>query len=89
MAHSLSAKKRIRQSITRRSLNRGRKARIHDLEKAFDQAILNADADQAQLQFRKLTGYLDKISLTSTMHQNTAARRKSSAARRLAKLQTS
>lgn len=89
MAHSLSAKKRIRQSITRRSRNRGRKARIHDLEKAFDQAVLKADADQAQLHFRKLSGYLDKISLTSTMHKNTAARKKSTAARRLAKLQTS
>ena len=89
MAHSLSAKKRIRQSITRRSRNRGRKARIHDLEKAFDQALLKADVDQAQLQFRKLTGYLDKISLTSTLHKNTAARKKSAAARRLAQLQTS
>ena len=89
MAHSLSAKKRIRQSITRRSRNRGRKARIRDLEKAFDQALLKADVDQAQLQFRKLTGYLDRISLTSTLHKNTAARKKSAAARRLAQLQTS
>ena len=88
MAHSLSAKKRIRQNVTRRSRNRGRKNRIHELEKAFDQALLKADADQAQLQFRKLNAYLDKIALTSTLHKNTVARKKSSAAKRLAQLQT-
>ena len=44
VAHSLSAKKRIRQNIKSRSRNRGRKARIHELEKAFDQALLR-DSD--------------------------------------------
>jgi len=88
VAHSLSAKKRIRQNITRRSRNRGRKARIRDLEKAFDQALLKADFDQAQLQFRKLSGYLDRIALTSTLHKNTVARKKSRAAKRLAQLQS-
>ena len=88
MAHSLSAKKRIRQNITRRSRNRGRKARIRDLEKAFEQALLKADVDQAQLQFRKLSGYLDRIALTSTLHKNTVARKKSRAFKRLAQLQS-
>lgn len=88
MAHSISAKKRIRQNITRRSRNRGRKARIRELEKAFDQALLKADAAEAQVSFRKLSGYLDKISLTSTMHKNTVARKKSRASKRLAQLQS-
>ena len=88
MAHSLSAKKRIRQNATRCSRNRGRKSRIRELEKAFDQALLKSDLDQAQLQFRKLAGYLDRIALTSTLHKNTVARRKSRAAKRLAQLQT-
>ncbi len=88
MAHSLSAKKRIRQNIKRRSLNRGRKARIRDLEKAFDQALIKPDLDQAQLQFRKLSGYLDRIALTSTLHKNTVARKKSRAAKQLAQLQS-
>ncbi len=89
MAHSLSAKKRIRQNVTRRSRNRGRKNRIRDLEKAFDQALLKPDPDQAQLQFRKLCGCLDKIALTSTLHKNTVARKKSAAAKRLAELKVS
>ena len=88
MAHSLSAKKRIRQNITRRSRNRGRKAHIRELEKAFNQALLKDDSDQAQLQFRKLFGYLDRIALTSTLHKNTVARKKSRAAKRLAQLKT-
>ena len=87
MAHSLSAKKRIRQSVKRRSQNRARKGTIREMEKAFDQALTKADLDQAQLQFRKLSGYLDKMALTSTLHRNTVARKKSRAAKRLAELQ--
>ena len=88
MAQSLSAKKRIRQNIKRRSHNRGRKSKIRELEKAFDQALTEGDPGQAQLRLRALSGYLDKIALTSTMHQNTVARKKSRAAKRLAKLKT-
>lgn len=58
------------------------------MEKAFEQAITTGDQDKAQTQFRALSGYLDKIALTSTLHKNTAARMKSRAARRLAKLKT-
>ena len=87
MAHSLSAKKRIRQGVTRRSRNRARKSRISELEKAFDQAVGKADLDQAQAEFRKLSGYLDKVALTSTLHRNTVARKKSRAAKRLAQIQ--
>ena len=88
MAHSLSAKKRIRQDVKRRSRNRGRKNKIRELEKAFEQALAGGDQDQAQLRLRALGGYLDKIALTSTLHKNTVARKKSRAAKRLAKLKT-
>jgi len=86
VAHSLSAKKRIRQNETRRSRNRGRKNEMRDLTKAFDEAILKADQDQAQQAFTKLTSHLDRIALTSTLHKNTAARKKSRAAKKLAQL---
>ena len=87
MAHSLSAKKRIRQNVTGRALNRGRKLRIHDLEKAFELALATGNHDQAQMQLKKLSAYLDKIALTSTLHKNTVARKKSRATKRLAGLQ--
>ena len=88
MAHSLSAKKRIRQDAKRRSRNRGRKNEMRELTKAFDEAIAKADQEQAQVEFRKLTAYLDEIALTSTLHKNTAARKKSRAARQLAELKS-
>ena len=86
MAHSLSAKKRIRQDVVRRSRNRGRKDEMRDLTKAFDEAILKGDQDQATQAFGKLISHLDQIALTSTLHKNTAARKKSQAAKKLAKL---
>ena len=86
MAHSLSAKKRIRQDATRRSRNRGRKNTMRDLSKAFDEAIVKGDQEGAQTALRKLTSYLDEISLSSTLHKNTAARKKSQAAKKLAQL---
>jgi len=58
------------------------------VEKAFEQALTKADVEQAEVQFRKLSGYLDKLGLTSTLHKNTVARKKSRAARRLAQLQS-
>ena len=86
MAHSLSAKKRIRQDATRRSRNRARKNEMRDLSKAFDDAIVKGDEKEAQEAFRKLTSYLDETALTSTLHKNTAARKKSRAAKKLAQL---
>ena len=86
MAHSLSAKKRIRQDVTRRSRNRGRKNTMRDLSKAFDEAIVKGDQEEAQTALRKLTSYLDEIALSSTLHKNTAARKKSRAAKKLAQL---
>ena len=86
MAHSLSAKKRIRQNATRRSRNRGRKDVMRDLSKAFDEAIAKGDEKEAQTALGKLTSCLDGTALTSTLHKNTAARKKSQAAKKLAKL---
>ena len=86
MAHSLSAKKRIRQNETQRSRNRGRKSTMRELTKAFDEAIAKGDEKEAQTAFRKLTACLDGTALTSTLHKNTAARKKSQAAKKLAQL---
>ncbi len=89
MAHSLSAKKRIRQNATRRSQNRGRKEQMRTLEKDFETALTAGDQAQAQAKFKELSAYLDKIALTSTLHRNTVARKKSRANKRLAQLKAS
>ncbi len=84
-----SAKKRVRQGKKRNALNKWRKVRIKDQIKTFLAAVQAQDVDLAQTEFRKACGLLDKTACTSTMHRNTAARRKSSMSRRLKALQTS
>ncbi len=58
-------------------MNHWRKRRIKDQVKSFLQAIQNHDVKAAETEFRKTCGILDKVACTSTMHRNTAARRKS------------
>ena len=83
MAHSLSAKKRIRQNIARRNINRARKSRVKTQIKRFKEALTAGDLQKATEQFRLVVKRLDQISATSTMHKKTAARKKSRLAKRL------
>jgi len=85
--NSVSAKKRVRQNATCRALNRYRKLRIKDQEKSFLRAVQEQNVDQAQTEFRKTCGLLDRTACTSTLHRNTVARRKSRLSRRLKALQ--
>ena len=88
MAHSLSAKKRVRQNAKRRTLNRARKSMVKTQTKRFLSAVDEGKVDVAQQEYKALAKRLDKVAATSTMHKNTAARIKSRMARRLNSLQT-
>ncbi len=81
MAHSLSAKKRVRQNTTRNVINRARKSMIKTQIKRFEDAIADGQVDSAKEQFRLLSIKLDKVASTSTLHKKTAARMKSRLAR--------
>jgi small subunit ribosomal protein S20 len=83
VAHSLSAKKRIRQNAKRRTTNRARKSMVKTQIKHFETALNAGELDKAQEQYRLLVKKLDKVASTSTMHKNTASRVKSRMARRL------
>ena len=83
MAHSLSAKKRVRQNIKSRMINRGRKSAVKAQIKKFEDAIESGQADVAQAQFTSLTKSLDQVAATSTMHKKTASRMKSRLAKKL------
>lgn len=83
MAHSLSAKKRVRQNVKRRAINRARKSMVKTQIKHFDAALTAGDVEKAQAEYLLLARRLDKIASTSTMHKNTAARIKSRLSRRL------
>jgi len=85
VAHSLSAKKRIRQNIKRRARNRWRKTEIKQAVKAFDQALRDGQADQAAEQLKLCYKSLDHVAAKGTIHKNTAARRKARLAKRLNK----
>lgn len=83
MPNTASARKRVRQNAHRKALNRWRRTRIKDQTKAFLAAVQSQNLAQAETEFRKVCGLLDQIACTSTLHRNTAARRKSRLARRL------
>ena len=88
MAHSLSAKKRIRQNAKKRAINRGRKSQIKTQIKHFDAAVASGDVKAASEQYRLVVQKLDKTAATSTMHKRTVARKKSRLAKQLNSLKT-
>ena len=83
MAHSLSAKKRVRQNEKARTINRARKSVVKTEIKKFEAAVASGDKDAAQKEFQVVARRLDKTAATSTMHKRTAARKKSRLAKRL------
>lgn len=83
MAHSLSARKRVRQNETHRARNRWRKGRFRDSLKEFRESILHGTIEDAEQQFRALQKLLDQIAATGTIHRNAASRYKSRLSTRL------
>lgn len=83
MAHTLSAKKRIRQNATCRARNRWRKTRVKEAVRAFDEALRAGNVDQAAEQLKVVYKQLDQVVAKGTIHKNTASRQKARLARRL------
>ncbi len=77
MAHSVSARKRIRQNAKARSVNRWRKSSIRTAMKEYREIILHGTNDEAKTKLNGIYKLLDQAASTSTMHKNTAARYKS------------
>lgn len=87
MANTLSAKKRIVKSEKARTVNRARKSTIRTFSK---KAIAAAEAGdfEAAHKFEKVSqSLIDKAAKGSTLHRNTAARRKARIARRIQQLE--
>ena len=77
MAHSLSAKKRIRQNVKRRALNRWRKTSYRDAIKDYRELILHGSVEESEAKLKELYKILDQTASTPAMHKNTASRYKS------------
>ena len=83
MAHSISARKRVRQNIARRSLNRWRLRSMREAIKAFHTAIASGSVEDATAAFRTASAVVDRTAQKGPIHRNQAARRKSRMAARL------
>ena len=83
MAHSLQAKKRVRQNEKSKTINRARKSQVKTQIKHFEDALNTGDVTAATEQLRLVTKKLDKTASTSTMHKKTAARKKSRLTKKL------
>lgn len=83
MAHSLSAKKRVRQNLTHRARNRWRKTRYRTAIKEYHETVLHGSIEDATNQLKGLYKLLDQVADTGTIHKNTASRNKSRLAGRL------
>jgi small subunit ribosomal protein S20 len=77
VAHSLSAKKRVRQSIKRRARNRHRKELLKDSVKSYTAAVTSGALDKAATLLNETVKRLDKVAAKGTIHKNTAARKRS------------
>ena len=83
MAHSLSAKKRIRQNEKHRARNRARKDLIKHEVKSFTAAIASGDVEKAAAALSSASSRLDKVAAKGTIHKNAAARKRSQLAKKL------
>jgi small subunit ribosomal protein S20 len=86
LAHSISAKKRIRQNMVSRLRNRRRKEALKNTIRDFQAALTGGQKDKAAEQLKKVYKVVDRTAAHGTVHKNTAARRKSRLAKKLNKL---
>lgn len=83
MAHSLSAKKRIRQAAARNMRNRSRRAEIKSQLRDVTDAMGAGNAASAEAQVKAAVKLLDREANRGLIHPNQAARRKSRLAKKL------
>lgn len=83
MAHSASAKKRIRQNEKRRLRNRRRMESIKTVIRDFNDKVHAGDTDGAAEALKAAYKRIDQVAAKGTLHKNTAARRKSFLAKQL------
>jgi len=83
VAHSLSAKKRIRQNLGCRARNRARKRLIKTDVRAFNDALAEGDGPKASEALRAAIKRIDQVAAKGTIPKNTARRRRARLQRKL------
>lgn len=87
MAHSFSAKKRVRQNEKQRIYNRSIKSELKGEVKDFLQMVHDRKLDEAKSELPKAFSLIDQDVAKGVIHRNTGDRRKSRLARALASLE--
>lgn len=77
MAHSLSAKKRIRQIEKRNARNRWRLRTMRDAIKEFRDKLAHGSVEDATKAMQTTARIVDRTAQKGVIHKNQAARRKS------------
>jgi small subunit ribosomal protein S20 len=85
VAHSASAKKRIRQNESHNARNKWRKDRVKKAVRSFEEALSAHDTEKAAECLKVVFKQLDQVAATGTIHKKTADRRKSRLAQKLNK----
>lgn len=83
MAHSLSARKRVRQNAKRQAINRARRSTLKTQLRASLDSLSGNDAAKAESAVKNAAKLLDREANRGLIHPNAAARRKSRLAKRL------
>ena len=84
MANIHSQIKRNLRTERERQENRHYSSSVKTHFRHLEQAVEAKDAEQAQAAYRELSSRIDRAARTGVFHKNTAARKKSRAARLLA-----
>jgi small subunit ribosomal protein S20 len=77
MPTTKSAKKRLRQSLERRTHNRSVKSAVKTQVRKVRQAVAAGEIDKAETEFRLAAKKLDRAGAKRVIHPNAAARTKS------------
>jgi small subunit ribosomal protein S20 len=75
MAHTASARKRIRQTLRRTERNRARRSRIRTFVKKVELAIAGGDKEAATSALRAAQPEMQRAASKGVVHRNTVARK--------------
>ncbi|MBM3553977.1 MAG: 30S ribosomal protein S20 [Alphaproteobacteria bacterium] len=75
MAHTLSAKKRVRQAARRAAVNRARKSRVRTFLVKVEDAIKSGDKKAAQAALKAAQPEMMRGVTKGILHRNTVARK--------------
>jgi small subunit ribosomal protein S20 len=77
-------KKRVRTAARERLENLRYRSTVKTLTRRLEDAVAAGEADRASAEHRELVHWIDRAAARGALHRNTAARRKSRAARLVA-----